>query len=270
MKKILLLIKVILIVYFFYFSFKRVHSMFLTPRLERFKIAEQSQGTCISQNLLDILIFQYPDYSDAYFEKSVAFNKRGDYEKGFELLNKAVELDCKLHLGYRGWVKLMKLKDYQGSINDLKRLDSLTPNTVDAPWGDNIHYLQGLAYKGLKEYDLSIEQFDKSVNPQKDSSWVNHNLYLYKGIILKEQNRYEEALNHFNTCLKYCYYKSPEAYYHKGTTYIKLNLLDSSKACLEKSLILFKEGYAHKDKYNEVQDELYLSDIEDRLNEIAL
>lgn len=240
--------------------------MFLTPKLERFKFAEQSQGSYISQNMFDILIFQYPNYSDAYFEKSVAFNKRGDYEKGFYLLNKAVELAPKQHLGYRGWIKLMKLKDYEGCINDLKRLDSLTPNIVDAPWGENIHYLQGLAYKGLKEYDLAIEQFNKSLISQKDSSWVNHNLYLYKGIILKEQNKYEEALNHFNTCLKYCYDTSPEAYYHKGITYKKLNLSDSAKVCLEKSLVLFKKGYPNKDKYNEVMDELYISSIKNELN----
>ncbi len=268
MKKFVFILKSLLSLFFISSILFICYLLFLTPKEERFNFAEHTQGNYLSQKIFDILIFQYPNYSNAYFEKSVAFNKRGDYQKGFEYLNKAVEIDPTRHLGYRGWIKLMKLKDYNGCIKDLKRLDTLTPNTIDAPWGDNIHYLQGLAYKGLKKYDAAITEFDKSIASQKDSSWVNHNLYLYKGIILKEQNNYKEALHHFNLCLQFSYDKSPEAYFHKGKTYMKLNLVDSSKVCFEKSLTLFKEGYAHKDKYNEIMDELYESDIREALNNL--
>lgn len=238
----------------------------LAPKEKRFSFAEHSQGSYLSQKIFDILIFQYPNYSNAYFEKSVAYNKRGDYKKGFELLNKAVEIAPKDHLGYRGWLKLKKLKDYQGCIEDLTKLDSLTPNVVDAPWGEDIHYLLGLSYKGLKKDNLALREFNKSIASQKDSSWVNHNLFLHKGIIFSRQNKIKEALDNLNACLRNCYDKSPEAYFQKGVIYRRLNLRDSSKVNLEKSLSLYKAGYANKDVYNELQDELYRMDIEDQLS----
>ena len=108
--------------------------MALSPKEERFKIAEYSQGSYFSQTMFEILKFQHSDYSKVYVEQSVAFNKRGEYAKGFDLLDKGVELDPELHLGYRGWIKLRKLRDYEGALNDFNRLDSLTPKFVDAPW----------------------------------------------------------------------------------------------------------------------------------------
>ncbi len=242
---------IVLIVYFFFFS----------PKEKRFLMAEHSQGLYMSQIIFDILIFQDSDDSNSYFEKSVAFNKRGDYAEGFRLLNKAVELKPDWHLGYRGWLRLVKVKDYEGSIKDLKRLDSLTPNFVDSPWSNNIHYLLGLSYKGLNEYSNALNEFDKAINSEKDSSLVNHNTYLYKGIILKGRFKYYEALKNFDACIKYNYGNSAEAYYQKGLVYRNINKLDSAKVNFEKSLESFNKGYKHKDIYNEVLDELYLSDI---------
>ncbi len=268
MRKFFLIIKVLLSLFFIACVLFISYLFLFAPKEKRFSFAEHSQGSYLSQKIFDILIFQYPNYSNAYFEKSVAYNKRGDYKKGFELLNKAVEIAPKDHLGYRGWLKLKKLKDYKGCIEDLTKLDSLTPNVVDAPWGENIHYLLGLSYKGLKKDNLALREFNKSIASQKDSSWVNHNLFLHKGIIFSRQNKIEKALDNLNACLQNCYDKSPEAYFQKGVIYRGLNLRDSSKVNLEKSLSLYKEGYANKDIYNEVQDELYKADIEDELSQL--
>ncbi len=237
------------------------YTLFFMPKEKRFVYAENLQGLFFSQKVFDILISQYPNYSDAYFEKSVAFNKRGNYEKGFGLLDKAVELDPKSHLGYRGWLKLHKLKDYQGCIEDLTLLDSLTPNHVDAPWGENIHYLLGLSYKGIKNYDLALTEFNKNLKTEKDSSWVNSNLFLYKGIIYNNLEEFDLAIDNFNACLKNNRDNSAEAYFHKGLSYSKIGLLDSARICFRKSKLIFEKGYKNKNVYNEIQDELYLKDI---------
>ena len=261
MKRLLFIIKIIFSVLLLFEIFFICYLLFFAPKVKRFSFAEHNQGQYLSQKTFDILIFQNPNYSNAYFEKSVAFNKRGEYEKGFELLNKAVELDPKLHLGYRGWIKLRKLKDYQGCINDLKKLDSLTPNFVDAPWGENIHYLLGQSYKELKKYDLALKEFDKNLKTEKDSSWVDPNLFLYKGIIYNKLKEYEKAIRNLDVCLGQNHNNSPEAYFHKGIAFKKLNNLDSAKICFKKSEELFNKGYKINDIYNEVQDELYFSDI---------
>lgn len=265
MKKVLFIIKIIVSTLLLLCILAISYLMFFASNEKRFVLAEHLQGKLISQKIFDILIFQNSDYSNAYFEKSIPFNKRGDYVRGFELLNKAVELDPKLHLGYRGWLRYHKLKDYQGCINDLKRLDSLTPDFVDAPWGDNIHYVLGLSYKGIKRYNLALNEFDKSIKTEKDSSWVNPYVFLYKGIIYNQLEEYGAALKNLNIYLKQNYNNSPEAYFHKGIAFKKLNNLDSAKVCFKKSEALFNKGYKITDFYNEVQDELYLSDILDKL-----
>ena len=265
MKKVLFIIKIIFSSLFIFVVLAIFYLMFFSPKEKRFVFAEHLQGKFLSQKIFDILVSQDPKYSEAYFEWSVAYNKRGDYEKGFELLDKAVELDPKLHLGYRGWLKFHKIKDYQGSINDLKRLDSLTPNFIDTPWGENIHYILGLSFKGLKKYTLALKEFDENLKTEKDSSWVDPNLFLYKGIIYIDIGDFDKAIKNFDACLNNNNNNSPEAYFHKGIVFKQLNKMDSAKICFKKSEELFNKGYKLNDVYNEVQDELYLSDIIEEL-----
>ncbi|WP_298501923.1 hypothetical protein [uncultured Maribacter sp.] len=89
----------ILTIILFAFSAVILYFIALAPKEKRFEIAGNSQGTYLSQTMFNILRFQNPDYSDAYFEQSVPFNKRGEYAKGFQLLDKAVELEPLKHLG---------------------------------------------------------------------------------------------------------------------------------------------------------------------------
>ncbi|MBG7610769.1 tetratricopeptide repeat protein, partial [Polaribacter sp. BAL334] len=97
--------------------------------------------------------------SDAWMERSVSYNKSGDFKQGFEYLNKAVELNPTSHLGYRAWIRLRKIRDYDKALADFDRLDSLTPNFVDAPWGENIDFLRGECYFGIKDYRKAIDLF---------------------------------------------------------------------------------------------------------------
>ena len=57
--------------------------------------------------------------SDDYMEYSVVkFNKAGDFHTGFIYLNKAVELNATSHLGYRGWIRLRKIRDYDNALSE--------------------------------------------------------------------------------------------------------------------------------------------------------
>ncbi|MFL0082025.1 hypothetical protein V2647_10245 [Tenacibaculum maritimum] len=268
MRKALLIIKIIFSTLVIISIIGICYLMLFSSKEKRLSQASHFQGVYFSQKMFDVLIFQDSNQEDVYFEKSIPYNKRGDYAKGFKLLNKAVEINPKMHLGYRGWLRLVKLKDYKGCINDLKRLDSLTPDFVDAPWGENIHYLLGLAYKGLNINQLALIEFDKSIKSEKDTSWVNPNVFLQKGIIYNKIKDYNNALINLNVCLSLNNYNSPEAYFHKGISFKKLNKTDSAKICFKKAEQLYNKGYKNSDIYNEVQDELYLSDILDELKNI--
>jgi tetratricopeptide (TPR) repeat protein len=117
--------------------------------------------------------------SDEYMEYSVVkFNKAGDFHTGFIYLNKAVELNPTSHLGYRGWIRLRKIRDYDNALSDFDRLDSLTPNFVDAPWGEDIDFLRGECYFGKKNYPKAIELFNRNIKNQKED-WADIHSFVY-------------------------------------------------------------------------------------------
>ena len=80
MKKILFVSKIFLSVVFLIGIFLIGYFFLFSSKDKRYSFAEHSQGLYMSQKLFDILIFQNPEDSNSYFEKSVAFNKRGEYD----------------------------------------------------------------------------------------------------------------------------------------------------------------------------------------------
>jgi len=221
------IIKVIFTILLFAFSIVILYFTVFSSKEKRFKMAEHSQGLYLSQTMFDILKFQHPDYSDAYFEQSVAFNKRGEYAKGFELLDKAIELDPKLHLGYRGWMKLRKLRDFDNALNDFNRLDSLTPNFVDAPWGEDIDFLRGECYFGKNEYQKAIESFNLNIKNIKED-WVDIHTFVYLGLCEYELGNYEKSISEFQRALKQSEYV-PESYFGIAKSYQKLKEIEKAK-----------------------------------------
>jgi len=260
MKTFLKNLKNLLSIIFSLYSVLVLYFLFFFSKEKRFQIAEGMQGTYLSQSIFDILIWQYPDYANAYMEKSVAFNKRGEYSTGFALLNEAVDIDPVNHLGYRGWLRLVKLKDYSGAIHDLEKLDSLTPGFEDYPWGENIHYLLGICYNGLGNLERAKDEYSLYFDSQKDSSYLNSIAFVYYGNILLQQDSTDRAKYMFDTAIKIDKHRA-EAYYSKGLLFKKINQLDSSSIYFEKALHLYDQGYKHKDLYNEVFQEIYRKDI---------
>jgi len=61
---------------------------------------------------------------------------------------------------------------------------------------------------------------------------------------------------------------SSEGYFYKGIIFKNLHKIDSSKQFFRRAEELFNKGYKLDDNYNEVQDELYLSDIERELSNL--
>ncbi len=257
MNKFFKILKVVLSVLFLIYSFIILYFLFLSPKQGRFGFAEHSQGFYISQKLFDILIYQYPDYSDAYFEKSVAFNKRGDYAKGFELLNKAVEIDPTLHLGYRGYMKLRFLRDFDNALIDLNRLDSLTPNFVDAPWGENIDFLRGECYFGMKDYQKAVESFNLNVKNHKED-WVDIQTFIYLGICEYKLENYEKAISEFQRALKQSD-TTCEAHFYLTKVYMELQDFKKAKYHIFKAEETI--DYKRDDSYKEFLNEIYISEI---------
>tara|TARA_R110002050_G_scaffold123175_2_gene241807 strand:- start:6 stop:773 length:768 start_codon:yes stop_codon:yes gene_type:complete len=195
--------------------------------------------------------------SEEYMEYSVHLNKAGDFEKGFKFLNKAVELEPETHLGYRGWIRLRKMRDFDKALADFERLDSLTPKFVDAPWGENIDFLRGECYFGKKDYQKAIESFNLNVKNNKED-WVDIHTFVYLGLCEYELGNYEKAILEFERALAQSKYTT-ESSFGISKAYYKLGNIEKAKENIleaEKNI-----DYKRNDVYNEFLNEIYLSEI---------
>tara|TARA_B110000238_G_scaffold186271_1_gene215256 strand:+ start:391 stop:1170 length:780 start_codon:yes stop_codon:yes gene_type:complete len=198
-----------------------------------------------------------PDNHYAWMELSVSYNKAGDFKKGFKYLNKAVDLSPSSHLGYRGWIRLRKIRDYDKALIDFDRLDSLTPKFVDAPWGENIDFLRGECYFGKKNYQKAIESFNLNIKNNKED-WVDIHTFVYLGLCEYELGNYEKAISEFQRALKQSEF-TPESYFGIAKAYKKLGEIEKANENLlnaEKNI-----AYKRNDIYNEFLNEIYLSEI---------
>ncbi|NML70754.1 tetratricopeptide repeat protein [Chryseobacterium sp. RP-3-3] len=265
--RIKIIIKSLFLVLFTGIIILLIFIIFFLNKDRRFVIAENLQGTQLSQFMFKVLTKQYPDYSDAYHEQSVAYNKRGLYYDGFKLLDKAVLLNPKRHLGYRGWMKLEKLKDYKGAIIDLERFDTLTPNIVDDVQGENINYLLAISYQGLGKYDKSREYYEKYFQTADSTTLsINSIVHVNYGTLLEKLNLYNEALQQLDKSLKTKGFKFSEAYFHKAEVFEKLGKKDSARYYYKEALHQYDKSSKLKDVYNEVFNELYRQDITIKIN----
>lgn len=197
--------------------------------------------------------------SEEYAEYSSWINKSGDFERGFKFLNKAVELDPKLHLGYRGWIRLRKMRDFDKALDDFNRLDSLTPNFVDAPWGEDIDFLRGECFFGKKEYQKAIELFNRNIQNQKED-WADIQSFVYLGLCEYELGNYEKAISEFQRALKQSEY-TPESFFGMAKAYQKLGQIEKAKENILKAEN--NMHYKRDDVYNEFLNEIYMSEIQE-------
>lgn len=230
---------------------------------KRYELAATLQGTYLSKFIFWNIKKQAPNFSDIYKEESVAYNKRGMFYQGFKLLNKAVELDPKEHLGYRGWMKLYKLKDYKGAISDFEKLNKISPDYANIMPGEDVNYLLAISYQGLGDFEKSKKYYERFFK-ENDQNRLNNTPYIYVnfGFLLEKMGDYKGAMLQYNESLKKGTYKYSESYYRKGNLFEKMAIKDSAKICYKKALLQYDKGYRVKDIYNEVFNEIYREEIQ--------
>jgi tetratricopeptide (TPR) repeat protein len=200
--------------------------------------------------------------SKIYHAFSVLNTKNGNYDIAISALEKSYELDSE-EGAYFGWVLLYYYHDYKRALNILNTHDDSTPKFSDWPMGECIHYLKGLAYSQLKNYEKAIEEFDISItNTTRDSgeNWVDYQVFLNKGICLFNLKKYKEAIVEFKKAKK-DYNNCTEAFYYIGLSQFKLNLNDLGCQNLNRANALINLEYNSKDIYVELFHEVYAQQI---------
>ena len=136
---------------------------------------------------------------------SVQNTKHGNYTEAIQALEKSLAINAKEMEGYYGWVLLYYYRDYEKSLKHLNHYDGLTPKDVDAPVGENIHFLKGLCYYQLGQYQNAIKEFELN-----EKFEINHfgqkncNTYIYFYIArnYEKLNDLKKAENYYKKAIK--------------------------------------------------------------------
>lgn len=251
-----LFIVIMLLFYFYLFS----------TTDQRLNLYSDPQGSYFSIFMLDHLFKNNLDDYKIVWESSVAFNKRGEHEEGMKRLNIATSLAPIEKLGYSGWIKQTRLKDYENALKDYHHLNKLS-KVVEYPWGENVYYLMATAHQGLNNYDSANFYYEKYYLSEKKSVNIYPRAYTFQGVNKSNQKNYNEALILFNKTIS-TDKNIGEAYYYKAETLVKINQLDSAKLNYLKSLDLVNRNYKDRDPYNEKFLEIYKTEIEEKLNNL--
>jgi tetratricopeptide (TPR) repeat protein len=199
----------------------------------------------------DSLIAACPDIAYAYEQKGLPFIKNGDYKKAFPLEDKAVELDPQRWTAYRGFLKCIFTKDYEGAILDFSDAQKLKPN--DYEMDHTYFFFQGLCYLELGDLVKAEENFRQDFAVQNisgENRAPHFNSLLYRGITYLEMKRYGAAKEDLLNCLKQ-YPQFPEANFYLALIYEE----EKNDSLKEKYLNIAKEGYNSGYRMNE--DNIY-------------
>lgn len=203
--------------------------------------------------------------ADDYRHWSVQNTKNGNYVKAIALLEKAMALNPEETSRYYGWVLLYYYRDYEKALTVLNLHDDYTPDFDDAPMGEDIHYLKGLCYMQLLDYQKAVTEFDTYISNTSKShgeKFVGIYTFVQKGRCLASLGESDQAIKSFQKAIS-LYDKCAEAYFFLGQ--LQLEMGQKERACTnyQIALQLVEQGYKNEDNYVEYFHEIYAPQIEE-------
>jgi tetratricopeptide (TPR) repeat protein len=100
-----------------------------------------------------------------YQEKAIPYLYNGDFGTAFGYIDKAVEIDRKGWLAYRGYLNCIFTRNYERALADLMDAQAIEPN---AHTMDHTYYFYfGLCYLETGRYERAEQEFLKDIAAQK-------------------------------------------------------------------------------------------------------
>ncbi|MDQ0783673.1 hypothetical protein [Chryseobacterium sp. W4I1] len=155
-----------------------------------------SRGSRESQEAFDKAIGLCPDFSNTYIEKAVPYLKNGDFVNWKILIDKAIAVDSKMHLGYRGLYKFQFLRDYIGTVRDLKQ-EKYYLNHLGRSLNGDYHpgVVKTISYNPLEQKEKAAEIIENFLSSK---SYFKGMYGHYKlGVTYFELGRYHKASENF-------------------------------------------------------------------------
>lgn len=213
--------------------------------------------------ILDEAIAIDPTYDDAYWAKSIAYLKSGDFLSWKKIIDEAVDLNPKKHLGYRGWCRYQFFRDYKGAIKDIEEFQKIIKGDVGYCQNGDYHLLiaKAICYKAIGEKEKAIQIIETYLEKNDNESDL-FNFY-HLGVLYFEKGNYKKALKYFQK--QEVENNLAENQYYISLCYKALKDFDAYKKKIEDSEKMYKEGYFMRDPYSYHYDKVYLSQIEKEL-----
>ncbi len=226
---------------------------------ELYNQSSELQGFRASQEGFDKAIELCPDFSNAYMEKAVPYLKNGDFATWKILIDKAVALDPKRHLGYRGWCKFQFLRDYKGAVLDLEELKKYYSEDLGRSQnGDyNLDVVKAMSYSALGQKEIAAGIIERLLAARGYIKGMFDHYQL--GVTYFELGRYDKALENFEKQSKE--YDFAENIYFKS----KVSKIRNKDYLDLKTLALktYDEGKTMKDGYTHHFNKVYRKQIEE-------
>lgn len=226
-----------------------------------------AQGSRESQIMLDSVIRICPQFDEAWRVKSIPYLKRGDFITWKTLIDKAVELNPREHLGYRGWCRYQFLRDYEGALRDLESLDSMKiPDIGYSANGDyHLNIARALCFKALGQKEKAAAVIENQLAVASYSPGLYD--YLHLGVLYLELGRLPEAIRALESQEK-AFPGLSENNYYVALAYRRSGKPELAGPCLEKARESYVSGRHRTDPYDHPMDCIFLSDIDRELAEL--
>ncbi len=171
------------------------------------------------QMLYDSALAICPYFSWGYREKGVAYLKSGDFITWKKLIDKAVQYDTLLNLGYRAWCRYEFFRDYEGAITDIELLETKTPEIGWGITGDyHLAVTKAICYSELGQQAKAIAVLNNHLQHATPTGLYD---YYQLGAIYFKNGEYVRAVNAFKKQIEYN--NLAEAHYYLGLLYKKLD-----------------------------------------------
>ncbi|WP_235296674.1 tetratricopeptide repeat protein [Portibacter marinus] len=226
------------------------------------EIKKMYEGSLLRQSKLDTLLALNPEKEEYYRRKSFKFSQTGNFHQGYPLMEKAIQLDPANALYYTSWHMLSLYRNYEQALEDLEYYDDITQG-VTYVWGENVHYLKGLAYKQMGMYDQAVSEFNHCIYIEGINT--SEYVYVYRGIANLRHECLEDAVHDLQTAID-MYSNCTMAYVYLGETKIRMREWEEAKSYLWKAEELLCRGVKKTHPYFEVFDEVQLSQVYDLLS----
>lgn len=220
------------------------------------------QGSYASQKHLRDAIELCPTLSNAYFEKSVAYLKRGLFMEWKQLMDKAVELEPEQHLPYRAWCQFSFLRNYEETIKDLNRLSKIKGASfigVGQNGDYDLRIVLALSYKLTGQKHKAIKIIETAMGEQ--DYYVGLYDYLHLGVLYLENGQLNESVESFKKQINEN--ELAEAYFYLAKALLKQKNKPTAKLYAEKALEFYRNNRKMHSYYYEFHDQVYLKDIKE-------